>query len=206
METVRTCTKCKITKPIEEFHFSHKARGYRRHECNGCETERKNGWFNANHARETHKHNKYYRDNREKICTPEWNKRNAAYQKRYRDKLKEIVYDYYGRRCACCGETEPMFLSIDHVNNDGYALRKYKGHPQQGHVRFLRWLIDNNFPSDYQILCMNCNFGKAKNGGVCPHQTGSTTISQESTPKLVEARHTQTGDDIVSSTVKAVAA
>jgi hypothetical protein len=40
-------------------------------------------------------------------------------------KLKEAAYKAYGGfRCACCGEAEPLFLSLDHVNNDGAAHRK----------------------------------------------------------------------------------
>lgn len=38
---------------------------------------------------------------------------------------------------------------------------------------------------------MNCNHGKSRNNGVCPHKThhkeGSTTISPESTTKRLEA-------------------
>ena len=34
------------------------------------------------------------------------------------------------------------------------------------------WLRDNNWPRDrYQLLCSNCNQGKVRNGGVCPHVT-----------------------------------
>jgi hypothetical protein len=34
----------------------------------------------------------------------------------------------------------------------------------------LRYIIKNNYPDDFQILCANCNWGKQLNGGVCPHQ------------------------------------
>jgi hypothetical protein len=27
----------------------------------------------------------------------------------------------------------------------------------------------NNYPEGFQILCMNCQFGKRMNNGVCPH-------------------------------------
>lgn len=207
METERRCTKCDTVQTIENFHFSHKKAGYRRHECLTCESERKNSWYNANYARETHKRNLYYYENiKPKVKSVEHRKYMAEYQKNYYRSLKKVVYDHYGYQCACCGESEPMFLTIDHVNNDGYAMRKYKGQPSQT-AMFLRWLIDNGFPDEYQILCMNCNFGKARNGGVCPHQQGSTTISQESTPKRGEARriHLVVDDDMVSSAEKSVA-
>jgi hypothetical protein len=31
------------------------------------------------------------------------------------------------------------------------------------------WLVQHNFPTGFQILCMNCNFAKGKLG-TCPHQ------------------------------------
>jgi len=202
---IRKCVKCDKEKSIEEFSLADIKREYRRHECKACESERKIKWYNANHAREVAKRKKYQWEHRG-IRPVEVRKRNAEYQKRYRLKLKTKVFNHYGNECACCGETEPCFLSIDHVNNDGYAMRKYGGHVPQHHgARFYLWIVNHNFPDDFQILCMNCNFGKARNGGICPHQTGSTTISKESRAKRPEAHRALKGDDIVSSAVKAVA-
>lgn len=206
MRTTRTCVKCQKEKPIAEFNFSHKKLGYRRHECRECESDRKNGWFNANHARETHKRNIHYWHTRKNANIPQKaREKNREYQKTYRDNLKKEVFDHYGCFCACCGETEPKFLTLDHVNNDGYAMRKYKGHPPAAQAQFYVWIIRNNYPDSFQVLCMNCNFGKARNNGVCPHKEGSTTISQESTAKRLEAHRTQMGDDMVCSTLKDVA-
>jgi hypothetical protein len=39
---------------------------------------------------------------------------------------------------------------------------------------FYRWLRKNGFPPGFQVLCYNCNQGKALGGGVCPHQAGKT--------------------------------
>lgn len=76
------------------------------------------------------------------------------------------VLNHYGSKCACCGETEEMFLCIDHKNNDGAAHRKEIGTGS----RMMKWIIDNGFPDTFQVLCQNCNIGKYLNGGVCPHQ------------------------------------
>jgi len=85
-------------------------------------------------------------------------------------RTKDAVYAAYGGYiCACCGETQPMFLSIDHVENNGAAERRsgvYKG----GGSAFYGWLKKQGFPPGYQVLCMNCQVGKHKNKGVCPHQ------------------------------------
>jgi len=105
----------------------------------------------------------------------------SAKTKRNQDRCRDEVYAAYGGyRCTCCGETERMFLSIDHVSNDGAAERK-SGKYSGGGSAFYNWLRKTKFPSGYQVLCMNCQVGKHKNGGVCPHQTSLTSkgISHE---------------------------
>ena len=37
------------------------------------------------------------------------------------------------------------------------------------------WLKNNNFPEGFQVLCFNCNCGKARNKGICPH-SGKTEL------------------------------
>ena len=85
-----------------------------------------------------------------------------------RNQVRDVVYKAYGGYiCACCGETEKAFLSIDHINNDGAKhKREHRLHTgEQMH----RWLIRSGFPRGFQILCMNCQWGKRNNNGVCPH-------------------------------------
>jgi hypothetical protein len=85
-----------------------------------------------------------------------------------RDKVRDTVYKAYGGYiCECCGETERAFLSIDHVNNDGAEHRRT--HRLQTGEQMHRWLIRNGFPDGFQVLCMNCNWGKRNNNGACPH-------------------------------------
>lgn len=82
---------------------------------------------------------------------------------------KDICYAAYGGYvCACCGEIEPMFLDLDHVNNDGAAHRKEIR--WDGCEGLYRWIIKHDFPPLFQVLCRNCNWGKYRNGGRCPHQ------------------------------------
>lgn len=82
-------------------------------------------------------------------------------------KLRKEVIEHYGGKCACCGETMFEFLSIDHVNNNGAHHRNVDGVKGD---RILRYIRDNNYPKDFQVLCRNCNWGKFVNGGVCPHK------------------------------------
>lgn len=90
--------------------------------------------------------------------------------KKVQDRCRSEVFAAYGGPvCNCCGETQIMFLSIDHVHNDGAKERKSGAYNGSGSA-FYGWLRKNKFPPGYQVLCMNCQVGKHKNGGVCPHQ------------------------------------
>ena len=88
--------------------------------------------------------------------------------KEYVRKLRLKIIDHYGRICNCCGETKLEFLTIDHINNDGAQHRRDLG---KGSSSYNVWLdiVRNNFPNNFQILCMNCNWSKGKYG-YCPHQ------------------------------------
>ena len=81
---------------------------------------------------------------------------------------KRIIYNHYGHKCVCCGETTPMFLTIDHVNNDGFLDKTSGGHRRSGAYLY-RKIIKEGFPDKYQVMCFNCNLGRNINGGLCPH-------------------------------------
>lgn len=83
----------------------------------------------------------------------------------YRALKKEMV-DAYGGKCACCGETEIVFLCLDHPKGGGIADRTSRG----GSAGLIRALQKAGWPKDnYRILCANCNLG-TKLGQTCPHQ------------------------------------
>lgn len=79
---------------------------------------------------------------------------------------KKFIYDYYGYRCNCCNELNPRFLTIDHVENDGY---KHRGVGSRIYQIIIKDMT-NNGAHRYQILCYNCNCAKRLNDGVCPHK------------------------------------
>ena len=86
-------------------------------------------------------------------------RRNKYLAKKYRER-KDIVYEAYGNRCVICGFEDRRALVIDHVKGNGCQERKKKtGFQILGHI------IRDGFPSDYQILCQNCNFIKAWENG-----------------------------------------
>lgn len=170
---MRTCKKCGIAKPETQYEETNKERGWRRHECKQCVLKRAQDY--AAKSKQQIYNQEYYRENRDQIIArvnewvaqnPEKRKRNAlAHYYRMQD---AAIKAYGGYRCACCGETQPMFICLDHVNNDGRAHRKEIG--TLGGAKLYKWLRDNNYPSGFQVLCMNCNHGKYRNGGVCPHK------------------------------------
>lgn len=79
---------------------------------------------------------------------------------------RRSVFAAYGAFCSCCGESKEKFLSIDHIDNNGYEHRKEIG---ACGTALVKWAIKNGFPSSLRILCMNCNHGRSRNNGVCPH-------------------------------------
>lgn len=97
----------------------------------------------------------------------QFHKLTRGYAVKHKQKLRDQVFEHYGNKCACCGETQAKFLTLDHVNNDGYLDRGK--HTRGGHGLY-RQVIRAGFPETFQILCWNCNLGKHYNGGVCPHK------------------------------------
>ena len=74
----------------------------------------------------------------------------------------------YGEVCACCGESEISFLTIDHINGDGAAHRRSLGQTRGMSRSLMRWLLSEK-RLDIQILCYNCNCSK-RTSGVCAHE------------------------------------
>lgn len=84
----------------------------------------------------------------------------------------EVFAAYGGYKCKCCGEIDPLFLTIDHTNGGGEKHRRDITGSQHsgGGAHTYKWLKNHGFPPGYDILCFNCNCGKARNHGVCPHK------------------------------------
>lgn len=113
----------------------------------------------------------------------------AAKKQEYKTRISSTYFRWrilaveaYGGKCVCCGELHPMMLAIDHCDNNGTQRRKEHGVAR----KFYRWLNENNYPPEFQLLCHNCNMAKHLNGGICPHQEGSTTRAKARTAKRPE--------------------
>jgi hypothetical protein len=77
-----------------------------------------------------------------------------------RAQLRSQVFQAYGGRCQCCGESDPRVLTLDHIT------------PCRGQRSkdIYKDAIRLGFPRDvFQTLCLNCNQLKGTDA-VCPHQ------------------------------------
>lgn len=89
--------------------------------------------------------------------------------KRIREETRMRVLQHYSKgtpKCACCGESFLEFLAVDHIHGGGTQHRKQIHRTTH---RFSLWLIKNNFPDGFRILCHNCNFSYG-HFGTCIHQ------------------------------------
>lgn len=136
---------------------------------------------------------KYYRGRIQRYCSKECRKKGFGkylkeyiknYWKTHPDKYLEnrmkhssrvrkmrmtIIIHYGGNppKCACCGENAIEFLTVDHINRDGYNLRKTK--LSQTSAKEYYRIVKEGFPEGIQILCMNCNWARrGKKQHFCP--------------------------------------
>lgn len=149
-QAARRCTGCGETKPVSDYNADRARSVYGRPKCKTC----------------TQQSSAAYREaNRESIVLA-----RAAYMSRAKaDAL--MAYGGAEPSCACCGESLPGMLSIDHANGDGAAHRRAL---KAGGTRnflgtwFYVWLRNNDWPPGFRVLCLGCNqaIGIWKR---CPH-------------------------------------
>ena len=146
------CTRCGKHPREDGKHTCRICRAYSRERAASLSDEKKEEYRQkAKTAAQTVKHKE----------------KERARHKARRQNMKRLIMDHYGSKCVCCGETELVFLTIDHINNDGQQHRKRLGDVS----RFYEYIIKAGFPDDLQILCWNCNEAK-RILGHCPHGNG----------------------------------
>ena len=165
---MKYCSSCKQEKPDELFR-KRKERKSSDSVCKDCVSKYSKEYYNKNYEKKI-------------AYNREYSKKNPSVSKRYKAKNKENlskkrkineqqkrleVVNHYGGKCACCGESRIEFLALDHINNDGNVMRKTV-HPPSGYGLYI-WIIKNNYPDFFQVLCHNCNIAKF-HYGKCPHE------------------------------------
>lgn len=152
---------------------ANKAAAARYRERNRAKINERQKEWRKNNLERSREMSRSYRGRLMSTMTPEqvlaFRASENAKQKKQYQKIKDAVFSAYGGYiCKCCNETEKAFLSIDHIFNDGHIHRKAGTYNGNG-TGFYGWLYKNQFPGGFQVLCMNCQFGKKKHG-ICPHQ------------------------------------
>ena len=91
----KICSKCMISKPIEDFNFKIKSKGIYQCQCKNCTRKNiKNHYIN---------NKQYYLD--------KTRKRNSG----LRQVINEYILNYFkDHNCIDCGESNPVVLEFDH--------------------------------------------------------------------------------------------
>lgn len=105
-----------------------------------------------------------------KVC----HRSHSRAKQRERTKARKArVLAAYGGCCSCCGESEPIFLTIHHIEGGGrqHRLALSKSHPKSsgGSHTVYRWLEKEGYPEGYAVLCWNCNAAEHFAEDGCPH-------------------------------------
>jgi hypothetical protein len=173
------CQKCLSRSPTRDQIDQKKVRAkelglcttcYTRHPVSG-KTRCLECIENAKRNMERYRKDSVFREMQKKRSS-DWNKNNKTHRNEQtrirRRKIKELVLNHYGNKCNCpgCDVKEPKFLTIDHIHGGGKKHRKKIGRYGGD---FYEWLVINNFPDGFQVLCFNCNCAKGF-FGKCPHE------------------------------------
>jgi hypothetical protein len=96
MSLKKTCTKCFLHKPVEEFPWQYKLLGKRQSVCKECVAKRSNQW---------------YQDNKK------WHIQNVQEHRiADRKRARKFISEYLSTHpCVDCGEKDPVVLEFDHV-------------------------------------------------------------------------------------------
>lgn len=142
----KPCSTCRTIQPIA--NFSPKNRGVLKcdYQCHNCVNQQA----------------------KERFKRPEVKTRYKSASQKLRYNLRKTIIDHYGLYCHCqCGCTEDIydFLTIEHLSGGGTKHQK-----ERGEFGVYKDIINNNFPSNFTILCYNCNCAKAHkaNKNICP--------------------------------------
>lgn len=166
---MKVCSKCGLTLELKHFYSSNSHSSGKRNDCKMCV----GAYIKAVKAKvvASGKCATCCRENDGCFkCCSHCRAKSQLAAKAFLAREKDITFMRYGGyRCACCGETERVFLSIDHINNDGGSDRR------KSKIRNICQLLkQRGYPSGYQVLCFNCNWAKSHGG--CPHQKGVVAL------------------------------
>ena len=129
----RSCTKCFLQKPIEDFPWNNRLLGKRHAVCKECHAKRSSDW---------------YQDNKERqIDNVHRNNQN------YREIARNYVWDYLSTHpCTVCGETDPIVLEFHHNGEKDPEVSRLMG--RGASLDALKREI-----GQCSVICRNCHAG-----------------------------------------------
>lgn len=107
------------------------------------------------------KSQRYYRAHRDELLEKSRLRRDFRRRNELRELEKTAVMNVYTNgegTCRHCGQGDLDVLCLDHVNDDGYIHRNSSRHISGG--SFYKWVIKNDYPPGFQVLCGSCNMKK----------------------------------------------
>lgn len=144
---MRRCWRCREEKPLVEFgrDASRAGREGRASRCATCRTAYLAEWRDRNRDKE------------------------AAYGRAAYERERAALHAAYGGRCACCGEDEPAFLTLEHKGGIVPPEHREPSGRRMGATATYRKVREEGYPDKYELLCWNCNTARARHGS-CPHE------------------------------------
>lgn len=158
----KRCSRCGEVKPLDDFYRDNKSKDQHGAWCKTCSNQYRCDLYERRRDTELLRAHERYLRLRDQII---------RYNTERNQQRKISLIAHYSNNtnsCACCGESDVRFLTIDHINRNGSQHRKIIG---LSGSTFYRWLIKEGMPEGYQVLCYNCNIARAWHGK-CPHQAG----------------------------------
>jgi len=128
----KQCSKCQLTKSVNEFYFQNKAKNERHSQCKICSE--------AN--RKSREHYQKYKSR--------YIERNEKRQLKLSSiNIKNLTDYMLSHPCVICGETDPIVLEFDHINTKKYAISKM--------ISNYHWDKILDEINKCQVLCCNCH-------------------------------------------------
>lgn len=117
-------------------------------------------------GRDSYECKKCHKESMKKHEIANKDKVSARKKKAHNQRRLKVLSHYSGGTpfCACCKESALEFLALDHIAGGGAKHRlAIKTH------NMYVWVVQNNYPPIFRVLCHNCNTSLG-HYGYCPHQ------------------------------------
>ena len=137
---MQICKQCNESKPLERFHKDKARKNGFYPNCKDCEAIRRKIKYESNKEYELGVQKIYRDSNKDKI----YEKRDLR-----RDVNQIKIFNYFkDHPCVICGESDPIILDFDHLNNK---------HKNISDMKYQSWKTIEKEIAKCQVLCSNCH-------------------------------------------------